>query len=90
MFKTKKVKELEEKIDFLYELLDSKNNIEKRQDTLISELKEKNKILTDNEVILLKNAEELRSKNRDLENNIEFLYNNLSKQKRKLIRPESN
>jgi hypothetical protein len=89
MFKTKKVKELEEKIDFLQRLVDSKNSIEKSQENLIAEQKEKIRILTNNEVILLKNAEELRSKNRDLENNIEFLYNNLSAQKKKLVRPEN-
>ena len=36
---------------------------------------------------LLEEKEELKARNTDLENNIEFLFNNLSKQKRELVRP---
>ena len=36
---------------------------------------------------LLEEKEELKARNTDLEKNIEFLFNNLSKQKRELVRP---
>ena len=45
------------------------------------------KELRKEQVTLLENAQEDREKIRDLENNIEFLFNNLSKQKRELVRP---
>lgn len=54
------------------------------------ELKSKLRTAEHNNFMLLNNAEELRKKNAELENNIEFLFNNLSAQKKKLIRPEAN
>ena len=41
------------------------------------------------QVTLLNNAQELRNKITDLENNVEFLFNNLSAQKKKLIRRDN-
>lgn len=38
-----------------------------------------------NNVILLENSKELRAKIKDLENNLEFVTNNLSAQKRKQL-----
>jgi predicted Holliday junction resolvase-like endonuclease len=48
---------------------------------------EKIKELKKEQITLLENAQEDREKIRDLENNIDFLVNNLSKQKRELVRP---
>lgn len=42
-----------------------------------------------NNEILLNNATELREKIVDLENNIEFLYNNLTPKKKELVRPSN-
>ena len=50
------------------------------RDEIIKELKK-------DQEILLQNEQENRAKINDLENNIEFLFNNLSKQKRELVRP---
>lgn len=53
--------------------------VDKRDETIKMYCKE--------QVTLLENAQEDREKIRDLENNIDFLVNNLSKQKRELVRP---
>ena len=41
------------------------------------------------QVTLLENAREYRARITDLENNVEFLTNNLTPQKKKLVRPEN-
>ena len=87
MFNLRKIRRLEKEISILKDIIkfaDEQNN--ELTEKIISKNKEI-RILKHNELILLKNAEELRNKNKDLENNIEFLFNNLSAQKRKLIRP---
>lgn len=48
-----------------------------------------NQAMRDNEK-LLQNSADYRAKIKDLENNIELLYNNLSAKKRELIRPSNN
>lgn len=88
MFNFGKVKKLEQQVEALKNIVryDSDDKLK-----LCEEIKNKNeeiRILKHNELILLENAEELRAKIRDLDNNIEFLVNNLSPQKRKLIRGE--
>lgn len=60
-------------------LKNAEMKIEQR-DILIKDLQEEN-------VILLNNLSEARAKIIDLENNIEFLVNQLPKQKRELVRP---
>jgi len=80
MFKFKIRKEAEKV------LLNTINDLEKEN----KELRAKVQTAEHNNLILLNNAEELRKKNAELENNIEFLFSNLSAQKRKLIRPETN
>lgn len=59
---------------------------------VINQLEEENSRLTDkikeqehNNIILIENGMKLRSKIKDLENNIEFLSNNLSPKKKKEI-----
>ena len=59
---------------------------------VINQLEEENSRLTDkikeqehNNIILIENSIKLRSKIKDLENNIEFLSNNLSPKKKKEI-----
>lgn len=59
---------------------------------VINQLEEENSRLTDkikeqehNNIILIENGMNLRSKIKDLENNIEFLSNNLSPKKKKEI-----
>lgn len=67
------------------------NNLEDEKLKMKEELrkeKEKNEIYQKDLVIVLQNSEEYRKKIQDLENNIEFLYNNLSPAKRKLIPKE--
>jgi len=59
---------------------------------LEKELDEKKAVLKDYQeehVILLNNASEYRAKIVDLENNIEFLYNNLTPKKKELVRPSN-
>ena len=56
------------------------NNLEKE----LEEQKEKNRLLEHDCILLLDNAEESRNKIKDLKNNVEFLYNNLSPAKKKL------
>lgn len=55
--------------------------LEEDKEELENKLKEKEH----NNLILLQNASEQRAKIKDLENNIEFLVNNLTPAKRKLI-----
>ena len=55
--------------------------LEEEKEDLENKLKEKEH----NNLILLQNASEQRSRIKDLENNIEFLVNNLTPAKRKLI-----
>jgi hypothetical protein len=68
------------------------NNLEddlsKQKEELRKE-KEKNEIYQKDLIIVLENSEEQRRKIKDLENNVEFLYNNLSAQKKKLFRAEN-
>ena len=67
------------------------NNLEDEKLKMKEELrkeKEKNEMYQKDLVIVLQNSEEYRKKIQDLENNIEFLYNNLSPAKRKLIPKE--
>lgn len=80
-FKSGLIRELNETIKALIET----NN--KLEDKLKKE-QEKNRINQNNLAIILENNTETRKKIEDLENNIEFLVNNLSKQKRELIRGE--
>lgn len=65
-----------------------KSTINSLEDELKKE-KEKNEIYQKDLIIVLKNGEEQRKKIKDLENNVEFLYNNLSPKKKKLVRPEN-
>lgn len=51
------------------------------------QLKEKNKMYEHDIIILLDSSKELREEIRNLENNLEFVTNNLSAQKKKKIRP---
>ena len=52
--------------------------------------REKNRLYQKDLIVLLENAESQRGKIKKLENNIEFLYENLPVEKKKLIRPEAN
>lgn len=64
------------------------NNLEDEKKKLEEELrkeKEKNRIYQHDLLILLENCAEYRNKKIDLENNIEFLVNNLSSAKKKLL-----
>ena len=64
------------------------NNLEDEKLKMKEELrkeKEKNEMYQKDLVIVLQNSEEYRKKIQDLENNIEFLVNNLSPTKKKLI-----
>ena len=63
-----------------------KSTINSLQKELQNE-KEKNSYLTKDCVVLLKNSSNDRKKIIDLENNIEFLVNNLSAKKRELVQP---
>lgn len=79
MFKKKLINTLKSTINDLEdEKLKLKEEIRKE--------KEKGRLYQHDLVILLENAEENRKKIVDLENNIEFLVNNLSPAKRKLIK----
>ena len=63
-----------------------KNTINSLQEELQNE-KEKNSYLTKDCVVLIENSSKDRKKIIDLENNIEFLVNNLSAKKRELVQP---
>lgn len=79
MFKKKLINTLKSTINDLEdEKLKLKEEIRKE--------KEKGSFYQHDLVILLENAEENRKRIQDLENNIEFLVNNLSPAKRKLIK----
>ena len=69
-------------------LKDTINNLEGYIDLLNSKIKNRDKMIgkqqKDNE-ILLNNADELRAKIEDLENNIEILTNNLTDENKELI-----
>lgn len=69
-------------------LKDTINNLEEDIDLLNSKIKNRDKMIgkqqKDNE-ILLNNADELRAKIEDLENNIEILTNNLTDENKELI-----
>ena len=69
-------------------LKDTINNLEGDIDLLNSKIKNRDKMIgkqqKDNE-ILLNNADELRAKIEDLENNIEILTNNLTDENKELI-----
>lgn len=78
-----KIKRLETKVKVRDEMLNENNRLIKMKNEEIRLLKHNNTVLAEKEI-------ELLVKIKDLENNIEFLYNNLSPQKRKLIRPDAN
>lgn len=64
------------------------NNLEDDIDLANSKIENRDRILNDykeEQVILLNNSAELRAKITDLENNIEFLVNNLSDKNKELI-----
>ena len=83
MFGSKKIRELKADNKLLTMLLERKEiALEKKDEEL--------RLAKHNEMILLEHSNELIARNKDLENNIEFLFNNLSPKKRKLIRPEAN
>ena len=63
-----------------------KQTINSLQEELENE-KQKNSYLTKDLVVLLNNEMMNRKKMTDMENNIEFLVNNLSSKKRELARP---
>lgn len=62
-------------------LEDDKNNLKEK----LTKEKEKNEMYQKDLVIVLQNSEEYRKRIQDLENNIEFLVNNLSPSKKKLL-----
>lgn len=68
---------LKKTINNLEDDIDSANFRVEQRDRLIKDLQEEN-------VILLNNSAELRSKVTDLENNVEFLANNLSENNKEL------
>ena len=70
-----------EKIKIRNHLFEVINQLEEEN----SRLKDKIKEQEHNNIILIDNEMELRSKIKDLENNIEFLSNNLSPKKKKEI-----
>lgn len=59
------------------------NNLEDE----LKEENERNRIYQKDMIVLLETNAEQRAKITDLENNIEFLVNQLSNQKRELVRP---
>ncbi len=65
-----------------------KQTINSLQEELENE-KQKNSYLTKDLVVLLNNEMMNRKKMTDMENNIEFLVNNLSPKKRELARPDN-
>ena len=71
--KAKKIKELQSLVN------ESRNALSNAEDKIL----ERNKFIK----IQREQIEEYKSKITDLENNIEFLYNNLSAQNKKLVRP---
>lgn len=79
MFKKKLINTLKSTIN---DLEDNKLKLKEE----IRKEKEKGRLYQHDLVILLENAEENRKRIQDLENNIEFLVNNLSPAKRKLIK----
>ena len=83
-----KVKKLEQQVEVLKNIVEYKERDKEKLLEEIRNLHEAIRILRNNEYLLLETAEKLRSKNEDLENNVEFLVNNLSREKRKLIRGE--
>ena len=69
-----------------------KSNYEKINRTSQKEMKRQDFLIDMYKVeqgTLLQNAQELRDRITDLENNVEILVNNLSAQKKKLIRPDN-
>lgn len=75
MFNKKLIETLKSIINDLEKELDEKK-------TVIKDYQEENEIL-------LNNSAEYRAKITDLENNIEFLYNNLTPKKKELARPSN-
>jgi len=75
-----RLKEQERLIDSL------KTTINSLEDDL-EKTKAKLRVEQINNTKILKNEKKLRTKVKELENNIELLYNNLSPQKKKLVRP---
>ena len=75
MFNKKLIETLKSVINGLEKELDEKK-------TVIKDYQEENEIL-------LNNSAEYRTKITDLENNIEFLVNNLTPKKKELVRPSN-
>lgn len=68
------------------------NDLEKENTDLKSKIEQRDLMLQDYQKeheILLNNSAEYRAKITDLENNIEFLYNNLTPKKKELVRPSN-
>lgn len=68
------------------------NNLEKENKDLKMKIEQRDIVLKDYQEeheILLNNSAEHRQKITDLENNIEFLVNNLTPKKRELARPDN-
>lgn len=68
------------------------NNLEDENKNLKLKIEQRDLILKDYQKeheILLNNSAEYRAKIIDLENNIEFLYNNLTPKKKELVRPSN-
>lgn len=68
------------------------NNLEDENANLKSKVEQRDLILKDYQKeheILLNNSAEYRAKIVDLENNIEFLVNNLTPKKKELVRPSN-
>lgn len=84
----KENKELKARVENLLSEVRRKNEQLAFKDYELNNKESEIEILKHNELVLLERNEEIRAKNKDLENNIEFLFSNLSPQKKKLIRPE--
>lgn len=83
LFKKKEIiKEQEELIDSLKVTINSlEEDLEKTKSKL--------RVEQINNTKILKNEKKLKSKIKEMEYNMELLYNNLSPQKKKLVRPEN-
>lgn len=68
------------------------NDLENENTNLKLKIEQRDLMLQDYQKeheILLNNSAEYRAKITDLENNIEFLYNNLTPKKKELVRPSN-
>lgn len=78
MFNQKLIKSLKQTIKITQQERDEAREEVAKKDYLIKMYQEEHEIL-------LNNASELRAKNKDLENNIEILRNNLSEKNKELV-----